>query len=96
MIIKWIWFGFSRPANMVHSFILTIDYYSLGRPANGRYPGINSGTFSKCAEEKGELQFSKDESVCGDGLVQGDEECDCPGNDCEGKDPCKRVSDLHK
>ena len=62
-------------------------------PANGWYPGFNGGTFSKCCETPanpvtGDPIWYVNQSVCGDGLIQGSEECDCINNDCSLTDPC--------
>ena len=51
----------------------------------------NTPDFPACAESMdfgGVLRANVTSPVCGDGLREGNEECDCPGNDCSTVDPC--------
>jgi hypothetical protein len=55
------------------------------KPGSQYYGTTN---YPKCAEASSNNIWSESTTKCGDGLVQGSEECDCPNNDCTGIDPC--------
>jgi len=51
-------------------------------------PKYGNNGFTTCAENSIGNTFDSAAPYCGDGLVQGHEECDCINNDCLGIDSC--------